>query len=237
MPKYIPSLPFEDCFGSVGEKTYYHRNGVCYYKKRARPVFPGTMLQMEHQTVHLRAIAAWQSLDPSIQKEWNSCAVGVQSHRPPFDGKSGISGYNLFVSAYHGFARLGNEHIPVPTPWENFPVYVVDGVSVVGKEEGVLRLGFHILMPEDVEAGRYWLYTRVQLAKPGGGVRPGLMRNYLATTGCPAGKSVVEVEVPDYVGTWDLDLPAYRAHFRYRLIDSRLGYRNNYRVLSADLVL
>ena len=235
MPKYIPSLPFEDCFGSVGETTFYHRNGVCYYKKRARPVFPGTMLQMEHQTVHLRAIAAWQSLDPSIQKEWNSCAVGVQSHRPPFDGKSGISGYNLFVSAYHGFARLGNEHIPVPAPWENFPVYVVDGVSVVGKEEGVLRLGFHILMPEDVEAGRYWLYTRVQLAKPGGGVRPGLMRNYLATTGCPAGKSVVEVEVPDYVGTWDLDLPAYRVHCRYLLIDSRTGYRNTYRVAKYDI--
>ena len=70
MPRYIPSLPFEDCYGSVGEKTYYHRNGICYYKKRARPVFPGTMLQMEHQTVHLRAIAAWQGLEPSVQKEW-----------------------------------------------------------------------------------------------------------------------------------------------------------------------
>ena len=237
MPKYIPSLPFEDCFGSVGEKTYYHRNGVCYYKKRARPAFPGTMLQMEHQTVHLRAIAAWQGLEASVQKEWNSCAVGVQSHRPPFDGTSGISGYNLFVSAYHGFARLGNEHTPLPQPWEDFPVYAVDGVSVLGCAGGLLQLGFHIRMPEDVEAGRYWLYTRIQLVKSGGGVRPGLMRNYLATAGCPAGESTVVVEVPDYVRTWDLDLPAYRAHFRYRLIDSRLGYRNNYRVLSTDLVL
>ena len=235
MPKYIPSLPFEDCFGSVGERTYYHRNGVCYYKKRARPVFPGTMLQMEHQTVHLRAIAAWQRLDPSIQKEWNSCAVGVQSHRPPFDGKSGISGYNLFVSAYHGFARLGREHIPSSAPWENFPVYAVDSVSVVDKVDGTLRLGFHILMPEDVEVGRYWLYTRIQLTKPGGGVRPGLMRNYLATTGCPAGESVVEVEVPEYAGAWDLDLQAYRAHCRYLLIDSRTGYRNTYRSLSEEI--
>ena len=237
MPKYIPSLPFEDCYGSVGEKTYYHRNGVCYYKKRARPAFPGTMLQMEHQTIHLRAIAAWQSLEPPVQKEWNRCAIGVQSHRPPFDGKSGISGYNLFVSAYHGFARLGHEHVPAPVPWEPFPVYSVDCVSVVGCAEGLLQLGFHILMSDDVEAGRYWLYARIQLAKPGGGVRPGLMRNYLATAGCPAGESIAVVEVPDYAGAWDLDLQTYKIHTRYLLIDSRLGYRNTYRRLSADLML
>ena len=60
MPKYIPSLPFEDCYGSVGEKTYYHRNGVCYYKKRARPAFPGTMLQMEHQTMSPRNCSSAQ---------------------------------------------------------------------------------------------------------------------------------------------------------------------------------
>ena len=237
MPRYIPSLPFEDCYGSVGEKTYYHRNGVCYYKKRSRPAFPGTMLQMEHQTVHLRAIAAWQRLETPDQKEWNRCAVGVQSHRPPFDGKSGISGYNLFVSAYHGFARLGREHTPSPAPWENFPVYAVDRVVVVDKVDGMLRLGFHILMPEDIEAGRYWLYARIQLVKPGGGVRPGLMRNYLANAGCPAGESVVEVDVPDYAGAWELDLQAYKVHTRYLLIDSRLGYRNTYRRLSSDISL
>lgn len=237
MPRYIPSLPFEDCYGSVGEKTYYHRNGVCYYKKKARPAFPGTMLQMEHQAIHLRAIAAWQHLDPSVQQEWNRCAVGVQSHRPPFDGKSGISGYNLFVSAYHGFARLGDEHTPVPMLWENIPAYSVEKVSVMGRVDGILRLGFRVKMQEDIESGRYWLYTRIQLTKPGGGVRPGLMRNYLAKSGCPAGESVVEVDVLDYAGAWDLDLPAYRAHFRYSLIDSKLGYRNNYRRLSQDIIL
>ena len=237
MPRYIPSIPFEDCYGSVGEKTYYHRNGVCYYKKRSRPAFPGTMLQMEHQTVHLRAIAAWQGLDPSVQKEWNSCAVGVQSHRPPFDGKSGISGYNLFVSAYHGFARLGREHTPSPTPREEFPVYVVDRVDKLASVNGTLRLGFHVLMPEDVEAGRYWLYSRIQLAKPGGGVRPGLMRNYLATAGCPAGESVVEIDVPNYAGAWDLDLQAYTLHCRINLLDSRTGYRNIYRMARYDFSL
>ena len=237
MPRYIPSLPCEDCFGSVGEKTYYHRDGVCFYKKRARPVFPGTMHQMEHQTVHLRAIAAWQGLEPSVQKEWNSCAVGVQSHRPPFDGKSGISGYNLFVSAYHGFSTLGREHTPAPMPWEKFPVFAVDGVSAVDRVDGSLKLGFQIRMPESVEPGRYWLLTRIQLAKPGGGVRPGLMRNFLASAGCAAGRSIVEVEVPDYVGLWDLDIQEFKAHCKYRLIDSTTGYRNDWRKISADITL
>jgi hypothetical protein len=116
-------------------------------------------------------------------------------------------------------------------------VYVVDRVDKLSAVDGTLRLGFHVLMPEDVEAGRYWLYSRIQLAKSGGGVRPGLMRNYLATAGCPAGGSVVEIDVPDYASAWDLDLQAYKVHTRYLLIDSRLGYRNTYRKLSADITL
>lgn len=36
------------------------------------------------------------------------------SQRPPYAPKTSISGYNLFVSAYHGFAKLGNEHVSSP---------------------------------------------------------------------------------------------------------------------------
>ena len=237
MPRFIPSLPIADCYGSVGEHTFYHRNGVCYYKKRARPEFPGTMLQMEQQSVHLRAIAVWQSLPASDQREWNRCAVGVVSHRPPFDGKSGISGYNLFVSAYHGHATLGNEHIPAPMPWEEFPAYAVDGVASVDVVDDTLRLGFSVCLVPPAEAGRYWLLVRLQLAKPGGGVRPGKMRNFLASAPCPVGDSVVPVEVPDFASIWGLDLPSYALHCRYRLLDSRSGYRNNYRKLSAEITL
>lgn len=96
MPKYTPSIPIQDCYGSVGELTYYHKDGRCFYRKRSRPVFPGTMLQMEHQEVHLRAIAAWQALDSSVQKEWNAISPAVIVHRPPFDNKAHMSGYNLF---------------------------------------------------------------------------------------------------------------------------------------------
>lgn len=113
-------MPFEDCYGSVGEKTYYHRGGKCYYRRRARPGFPGTMAQMEHLAVHLRALDAWRKLSFASQKRWNDCAVGVVSHRPPFDGKSGISGHNLFVSAYHGFATLGQSMFRTRSPGMRF---------------------------------------------------------------------------------------------------------------------
>ena len=100
-------MPFEDCYGSVGDHTFYHRHGKCYYRKRSAPVFPGTMLQMEHQVVHLRALAAWRELPWDTQRLWNKYARPVISHKPPYDNKAHISGQNLFVSAYHGFARLG----------------------------------------------------------------------------------------------------------------------------------
>ena len=228
MPKYIPSIPFEDCFGSVGDVTFFHRDGQCYYKDRQRPSFPGTAAQLEQKDIQLRAIAAWQSLESSVQHDWNRCAVGVQSHRPPFDGKSGISGYNLFVSAYHGFVRLGNEHIPEPMPWEPFPVHALSGVSALSAVSGTLRLGFLVYVADPVEADRYRPLFRIQLAKPGGGRDIGQMRTFLAENCVGAGENVVAVEVDDYVGRWGLDLQAYSVHARMNLIDSRTGYRNNY---------
>ena len=62
--------------------------------------------------MHRRAIAAWQSLPEEQQDLWESYSLGVEPHGPPFDHTTRISGYNLFVSAYHGFATLGNEHVP-----------------------------------------------------------------------------------------------------------------------------
>lgn len=62
--------------------------------------------------MHRRAIAAWQSLPEEQQELWESYSLGVEPHRPPFDHTTRISGYNLFVSAYHGFATLGNEYVP-----------------------------------------------------------------------------------------------------------------------------
>lgn len=42
----------------------------------------------------------------------------MAAHRPPYGDGNSISGYNLFVSAYHGFAQLGDERVPVPRRFE-----------------------------------------------------------------------------------------------------------------------
>jgi hypothetical protein len=72
MPKYLPNTRFSDCWGSVGEVTFYHRDGVCFWRKRARPEFPGTLQQMEQLGVHQRALEAWRGLDHETQLQWNA---------------------------------------------------------------------------------------------------------------------------------------------------------------------
>ncbi|MDD3945788.1 MAG: hypothetical protein PHS38_13925, partial [Bacteroidales bacterium] len=114
MPIYPPNIRFSDCWSSVGGITFYHRNGKCYWRSKPAPVFPGTLGQLDHQSVHLRALAAWRTLDHQVQLQWAGYAGEVAAHRPPFLHENHISGYNLFVSAYHGFATLGNEHVPAP---------------------------------------------------------------------------------------------------------------------------
>ena len=81
---------------------------------------------LPHLDVHRRALAAWRSISHQTQLVWNALAEDVEPHRPPFDHKANISGQNLFVSAYHGFYTLGNEHLPVPRAFDNFPPYSID---------------------------------------------------------------------------------------------------------------
>ena len=63
-------------------------------------------------------------------RNWNMLALTVSSHRSPFNKDHHISGYNLFVSAYHGFAQLGNEHVPFPRAYEELPIFTVSYHSV-----------------------------------------------------------------------------------------------------------
>lgn len=230
-------MPFEDCYGSVGDLTYYHRHGKCYFRKRSAPAFPGTLLQMEHQRVHLRALAAWRELSWDTQKLWNRYALPVISHKPPFDNKAGISGQNLFVSAYHGFARLGVEHVPEPCPWEGFPPYALQNVRSVMFEEDVLLLDLGVWMDENVEDNRYQILARIQLAKPSGGLNAGKMRSILALLPCPAGESTVSFGLVNYIERWHLDLPSYTVHIRHVLLDRRTGYRSQYIQNSFDIIL
>ena len=90
MPRFTPSILISDCWGSVGDLTFYHMGGRCYYKKKSRCEFPGTDAQNSQLDVHRRALAAWRTLEHSVQLTWNELAKPVISHKPPFDNTAHI---------------------------------------------------------------------------------------------------------------------------------------------------
>lgn len=235
MPKYLPNTRFSDCWGSAGDVTFYHRDGVCYWRKRACPVFPGTMLQMEHQTVHLRALEAWRNISEEDRLLWNEYAKDVVSHKPPFDGSSRMTGHNLFVSAYHGFAQLGEERVPSPMPFEDFPVFDVSSASAEVLDGGLMQMSLRVKLFDCRAFSRYRLAVRIQLAPMGAGVRPGLMRSYVALENCQDQESEVVFVIPDYMDVWNLDLKEYTVHVRYFLIDTLTGYRVRYKSKSFQI--
>lgn len=228
MPRYIPSIPFEDCYGSVGDKTYFHRGKDCYYKKKASGALPYTDAQLQQVSLHQRALAAWRTVPSPVQKIWNEYAVDAPSKRPPYGSKAHISGYNLFVSAYHGFAQLGDEHTPEPKRYVPFPSYFVDweGLQVVEGTDLLLR--FFCSIGGGREGHRYRMLLKLELTKPGHGRQPGLQRNFLALDDCTDEDGRIEFIVEDFREVWHLDLPEYTAHCRFILIDRETGYRSRF---------
>lgn len=200
-------------------------------------MYPGTLYQQEGAEIHHRALLAWQSLSPSIQEEWNRLAMPVQSHRPPFINDHHISGYNLFVSAYHGFAQLGDEHMSEPQAYEDFPIVNCDFSSASVVEGDNLSIKLRTKLDGNADPTRYRLAVRIQLTKPGAGRQPGYLRSFIATKNCTTSGGIVEVSVPNYRDIWKLDLEEYQVHMRYLLIDSKTGYRCNYQRASFTIDL
>ena len=225
MPRFYPDILIGDCWASLGDKTFYHRNGKCYYRKKASPVFTGTEGQLDQVALHHRALEAWRSLESRTQKIWNEYAQEVPSQRMPYDARTSISGYNLFVSAYHGFAQLGNEHVPVPQRKGKFPVFSLDFVSATVLNSGSMLLKFRSTLGHDEDIDKFRFLLKLQLERPGRGRNPGLMRNFLAPPGQMKDGGEVEFVVKDYRSVWGLDLQEFQAHCRYLLLDSRTGYR------------
>jgi len=229
MPKYSPNTQFSDCWSSVGNVTFYHRNGICYFRSKAYSDFAGTAEQLEQAELHKRAIKAWQGLSHETQMIWRRMARGVASHRPPFGLKNSISGYNLFVSAYHGFAQLGNEHIPEPVVFEPFPIFSMDYLDCSAADDGLLRIRFRLTLCGAGEPWRYRVLGKFQLGEPGCGRNPGLMRNCLSES-VPSGEcSVIEFLIQDTVPALEIK----QLHLRYLLLDTKTGYRSQYHSLSA----
>ena len=232
MVQLRPGLLFSDAYGSAGDVTAYHRGGKCFLRKRVSPGFSSNCSLLSPTSVHLRALQAWRMLPHELQLSWEPYACEVEPHRPPFDHLARISGNNLFVSAYHGFATLGDEHIPSPAPFEPFPPFLVkiQGGTVAG---GVLCIRWHLEMEDSV--GRYRLLTKIQLTRPGAGRNPGALRNYLADgTAIDGG---VITRIPDYISVWGLELDSYQVHARCILLDTKTGYRSQYLAVSGIIVL
>ena len=124
-------------------------------------------------------------------------ALTVQSHRPPFRKDHHITGHNLFVSGYHGFAQLDNEHVPVPRAFEDFPPLYCEFHSASVVDVTSLSIRFRVRLDHCTNPSRYRLAVRLQLTTPGGGRRPGYLRSFVAQENCYAEDSIVEVLVPD----------------------------------------
>ena len=233
MPRFKPNMCISDCWSSFGNITFYHRNGVCYFKSKPYSEFTGTTEQMENLDLHRRAIRAWQSLSHNRQMIWRYMAKDVIAHRPPFDNTSHISGYNLFVSAYHGFAQLGNEHIPEPRQFEPFPIFSLDFVGCSTPDDINLLLSFRLTMCGTQDYSRYRVLGKIQLAAPGAGRNPGLMRNSLSTSIPESESSRIEF----IVSQSDEINKTFQLHMRYLLIDERTGFRSQYNVLSTLITM
>ena len=218
MPKFTPTALIQDCWSSIGDITFYHRNGQCYWKRKPRTPFVGSPAQLDQAQVHHRAILAWQRQPHSIQLQWNECARTAPSHRPPYNEPHHISGFNLFVSAYHGFAQLGREHIPVPQPYPEFPISSLQLLATTCSN-GVATIRCRLTLDTTDNQERWHISARIQLTATGVGCDPSKMRTYMGIRN-QHNEIVFNVPSPN--------IEDYKVHLRYRLIDSVTGYRNNW---------
>ena len=225
MPKFHPTPVISDCWSSIGDITFYHRNGQCYWKRKARTPFVGSPAQLDQAQVHHRAILAWQRQPHSIQLQWNKCARTAPSHRPPYNEPHHISGFNLFVSAYHGFAQLGHEHVPEPKPFPQFPPSALELLQIT-HSNGIATLSCRLTLAVTIHPDRWHISARIQLTAPGVGCDPSKMRTYMGIRNAD-NEIVFNVPSPN--------IEDYQVHLRYRLIDSVTGYRNNWHKLSATI--
>lgn len=240
MPQFSPNINLSDCWSSVGNITFYHRDGKCYWRSKPYSQYRGTLSQQEHLQVHQRALSAWRTIPHSQQRKWSEYAKTVTAHRPPFLKENHISGHNLFVSAFHGFATLGEEHTPVPQPFEDFPPFYADFLSASEISGTDLQLRFSISIGGETNPLRYRILGKIQLVEFGSGCNPGKMRNFLATetTETPTNPREITFTIPNYKSLFGLsDQPQYTLHLRYLLLDTVTGYRNTYHKLSSDIIV
>ncbi len=104
---------------------------------------------------------------------------------------------------------LGNEHIPVPGPFEPFPIFSLDFVNCGKSGDSDITLRFRLALCWTEDFSRYRVLCKVQLAEPGLGRNPGKMRNFLSPSVPSAAVSEIAVTIKDYKSVWGLSLDTY----------------------------
>lgn len=250
MPAYDPNFLISDCYGSAGSITFYHRDGKCRWRSKSTLSFAATPRQSAALDAHRRALAAWRTIPDSEKERWHGIARNVPPHRPPFGYGGHISGHNLFVSAWHGFHTLGNEHIPKPVEFSPFPVFTAEFVRAEAVNDSDLRIYLRLSMSLADNPAGYALLCKAQLTEAGKGCNPGKMRNFLTEdvpgtvpAGMPSEATqeltgtvevrTVAITIPDYRTFSGIVSDSHSLHIRYMLIDRKTGYRSRYQKLSS----
>ena len=130
---------------------------------------------------------------------------------------------------HHGFAQLGDEHVPVPRRFETFPIFSMDFVGCEAVSLFDVELRFRLTLCGTEEFSRYRVLGKIQVTEPGGGCHPGLMRNYLSPSVPESSSSEIVFTVPRN----RMDLEVFQVHVRYLLLDTVTGYRSIYHSVSA----
>ena len=221
MPKYIPNTLFTDCYASVGNITFFHRDGECYFRTKANPTFPSTAGQQVQLSIHQRGLREWRNLNHDEQLEWNALAKEVRSKRLPIDASCHISGYNLFMSAYHGLACIGDERIPEPKPLPGFPVIQLDNPTATIINTVHLQISFKIIGGRIPDT--HIIVAKIQLTPPGFKSHQGKFRNY---TGIKTADDNISFLIHNYKTVSGLDLNEYQVHLKHFFIDAASGHRS-----------
>ena len=141
------------------------------------------------------------------------------------------------MSAYHGVALLGDERVPKPAKFVDFPVFSLGFKRVEVDESGVMRLKCLVTLQDVEDFTRYRVLAKIQLARAGAGRRPGLMRNFLADEKCSAKHSAVVFSIADYAGLAGEVLREYQVHMMYILVDTMTGYRSRHKSKSFVITI
>lgn len=141
-----------------------------------------------------------------------------------------ISGYNLFMSAYHGLACIGEERVPEPRPLPDFPVVCLEPASAAVLNGTDLQMSFRI--NGDTISDRLRIIGKIQLTASGYSCHRGKLRNHIGTIN-DDGQAIFTIR--NYKDASGLNLNEYQMHLRHFLIDAESGHRSREQSLSAGI--